>query len=47
MLNSHKNYVVVKEKMIQFNDKFEMLLEVHEEMLELQGVPKKQRGLET
>ena len=36
MLNLHKNYVTVKEEMMQF-DKFEMLLEVHEEMLELQG----------
>ena len=37
MLNSHKNYVTVKEEMMQFDDKFEMLVEVYEEMLELQG----------
>ena len=37
MLNSHKNYVTVKEEMMQFDDKFEMLVKVHEEMLELQG----------
>ena len=37
MLNSYKNYVTVKEKIMQFVDKFEMLVEVHEEMLELQG----------
>ena len=37
MWNSHKNYVTVKEEMMQFDDKFEMLVEVHEEMLELQG----------
>ena len=37
ILNSHKNYVTVKEEMMQFDDKFEMLVEVHEEMLELQG----------
>ena len=33
----YKNYVAVKEEMMQFDDKFEMLVEVHEEMLELQG----------
>ena len=32
MLNSHKNYVTVKEEMMQFDDKFEMLVEVREEM---------------
>ena len=37
MLNLHKNYVTVKKEMIQLDDKFEMLVEVHEEMLELQG----------
>ena len=37
MLNSHKSYVTVKEEMMQFDDKFEVLVEVHEEMLELQG----------
>ena len=37
MLNSHKNYVTVKKEMMQFDDKFKMLVEVHEEMLELQG----------
>ena len=37
MLNSHKNYVTVKEEMMQFDDKFEMLVKVNEEMLELQG----------
>ena len=37
MLKSHKNYVTVKEETMQFDDKFEMLVEVHEEMLELQG----------
>ena len=37
MLNLQKNYVTVKEEMMQFDDKFEMLAEVHEEMLELQG----------
>ena len=33
MLNLHKNYVTV----MQFDDKFEVLVEAHEEMLELQG----------
>ena len=36
MLNSHKDYVTVKEEMMEFDDKFDMLVEVHEEMLELQ-----------
>ena len=36
MLNSHKDYVTVKEEMMQFDGKFDMLIEVHEEMLELQ-----------
>ena len=31
MLNLHKNYVTV----MQFDDKFEVLVEAHEEMLEL------------
>ena len=35
MLNLHKNYVTVKKEMMQFDDKFEMLVGVHEEMLEL------------
>ena len=37
MLNLHQNYVTVKEGIMQFDDKFEMLIEVNEEMLELQG----------
>ena len=37
MLNSHKNYVTVKEERMQFDGQIEMLIEVHEEMLELQG----------
>ena len=37
MLNSHKNYVTVNKEIMQFVDKFEMLVEVHEELLELQG----------
>ena len=37
ILNSYKNYVTVKEEIMQFDDKFEMLVEVHQEMLELQG----------
>ena len=37
MLNLHQNYVIVKEGIMQFDDKFEMLIEVNEEMLELQG----------
>ena len=36
MLNSYKNYVTVKEEMMQFDDKLEMLVEEYE-MLELQG----------
>ena len=35
MLNSHKNYVTVKEEMMQFDVKFELLVKVHEELLEL------------
>ena len=35
MLNLHKNYVTVKKEMMQFDDKLEMLVGVHEEMLEL------------
>ena len=34
MLNSHKNYVTVKEEMMQSDGKFEVLVEVHEDMLE-------------
>ena len=34
MLNSYKNYVTAKEEMMQFDDKFEVLVEVHEDMLE-------------
>ena len=37
ILNLHKNYVTVREEMMQLDDKFEMLVEVHEQMLELQG----------
>ena len=36
MLNSYKNYVTVKEEMMQFDDKLEMLVEEYD-MLELQG----------
>ena len=36
MLNSHKDYVTVKEELMQFDGNFEMLVEVHVEMLELQ-----------
>ena len=35
MLNLHKNYVTVKKEMMPFDDKFEMLVGVHEEMLKL------------
>ena len=35
MLNSHKNDLTVKEEMMQFDVKFELLVKVHEEMLEL------------
>ena len=35
MLNLHKNYGTVKKEMMQFDDKFEMLVGVHEEMLKL------------
>ena len=35
-LNSHKNYVTMNKEMMQFDD-VEMLVEAHDEMLELQG----------
>ena len=37
ILNSYKNYITVKEEMVQFDDKFEMLVAVQEELLKLQG----------
>ena len=37
MLNFHKNYVTVKEEMMKLNNKFEMPVEGHVEMLESQG----------
>ena len=36
MLNSHKYYVTAKKGMMQFDDKFQMLIEVNEESLKLQ-----------
>ena len=37
MLNLHQNYITLKEEGMHFDDTFEMLIEVHEEMLELLG----------
>ena len=37
MLNLHQNYITLKEEGMQFDDTFQMLIEVHEEMLELLG----------